>query len=87
LHSVVEHTHTEHDMPENTKNPKQDQRQRNPQDDANKPERDERGVGESTVGNPDPTRRDPSKMPPGKGTVDEDLDLDDFDDEDDIVTR
>jgi hypothetical protein len=72
-------------MPENIKNPKQDQRQRSPEQDDDT-DRRQHDIGESTVGNPN--QQDPNKQSDkGRPDDDLDLDLDDFEDEEDAVTR
>jgi hypothetical protein len=68
-------------MPENTKSPKQDQRQ----GDNTKPQKPD--GSDTTVSNPNRNRQDAGKMPSDKGRASEDIDLDDLDDDEDTVKR
>jgi len=65
------------------KNPKQDQRAY--QGERARPQKPD--APDTTVGNPNRDRQDPSKLPSDKGRIAEDVDLDDLDDDDDTVRR
>jgi len=68
-------------MPENTsKNPKQDQRQ----GESGKPQKAD--GSDTTVSDPNRSRKDPSKLPSDKGDASDELDFDDFE-EGDTVNR